>query len=171
MKPAPVKPILQLKHGSDIVLSGEDLLVLMQAVLGKGAAFNFRAKGLSMTPFIEDGDLLTVQPLSRCKLRLGAIVAFIRPTTGRLMVHRLVGKQDEGFLIRGDNAIAPANDLVQKQDILGCVTRVERNGRRIFLGLGPERYPIALFSKTGYLVRIINRLRVFIQFFVTKKIE
>jgi hypothetical protein len=37
------------------------------------------------------------------------------------------------------------------------VTQVERNGRQIWLGLGPERYLIALFPHSGLLLPVLRR--------------
>jgi hypothetical protein len=38
------------------------LVELARAVLAKGKSFRFHAPGLSMTPFIRDGDFVTIGP-------------------------------------------------------------------------------------------------------------
>ena len=159
MKPLPAKPAIWIKKGEDIAISSADLQELMKAVLSRGATFHFRAKGWSMTPFIKDGDAITIAPPSKEKLATGKVVAFTQPTSGQLTVHRVIGRHGSDFLIQGDNAIGQPDGLVHPQDILGCVTRVERNGRRVFLGLGPERYLVAIFSRHGWLDPVIRRLR------------
>ena len=59
----------------------------MQAVLETGAQFRFRARGMSMMPFIHDQDVVTVAPLLcfleaglRLKLATLGIVQYITPT-------------------------------------------------------------------------------------------
>ena len=39
-----------------------ELTALVRAVLDKGASFRFKAFGVSMTPFIQDGDVITIAP-------------------------------------------------------------------------------------------------------------
>ena len=159
MKPLPAKPAIWIKKGEDLAISGADLQVLMKDILSRGATFHFRAKGWSMTPFIKDGDAITIAPLSKEKLSIGKVVAFIQPASSQLTVHRVIGRQESDFLIQGDNAIGQPDGLVHPQDILGCVTRVERDGRRVFLGLGPERYLVAILSRHGWLDTVLRRLR------------
>jgi len=137
-------------QGADVPVSGPALVDLLQAVLAKGAQFRFRAAGFSMAPLVKDGDVVTISPLQERPPGLGDVVAFIHPGSGKLCVHRVVRKKKDSFFIRGDNAPVP-DGLVRKADILGRVTALERNGRRIYLGLGPERVLIALLSGRGPL--------------------
>jgi hypothetical protein len=104
-----------------------------------------------MTPFIKDGDLIAVSPVSKARPALGMVVAFVQPTTGTLMVHRIVKVMEENYLIQGDNTGGKPDGLFRQEDILGCITRVERDGRRVVLGLGPERYLVAILSRSGIL--------------------
>jgi len=167
LKSAPVKPVLLSKKGDELAISGEILLELMQAVLDRGVAFRFRAKGWSMTPFIRDGDEITIVPLTKENVTIGKVVAFIQPASGHLAVHRVIGRRGASYLIRGDNASSQPDGVVQLQDILGCVTRVERNGRRVYLGQGPERYLVAYLSRNGMLAAALRRLRAMKGIFLT----
>ncbi len=129
---------------------------LMAAVLARGAPFRFQASGWSMLPFICDGDVITLSP-PPARLRLGDVAAFVNPYTDRLTVHRVIARQGAGYLIRGDNT--PSQDgLISHAAILGCVTRVERRGRAMRLGLGPERLPIAVLSRCDWLIPGVARL-------------
>jgi signal peptidase I len=149
------KPALVSKRGEELPLSGADLIELLQAVLDKGVPFRFRAKGFSMSPFIKDDDVITVSPLSNDSTRLGDVVAFIRSETKKLVIHRVVGKQGEYFHIKGDN-IPDTDELIPEKNILGGVTKVERNGRKIYLGLGPERFLIASLTRRGLLFPLFH---------------
>ncbi len=131
----------------------------MQAVLARGALFHFRAKGLSMAPFIRDGDSVTIAPLEKESPSVGKVVAFIHPETAGLVIHRIIARQGPAFLIQGDNTAGQPDGWVQPQALLGCVIRVERDGRRVYLGLGPERYLVAFLSRNGWLAGVVNRAR------------
>ena len=155
MKSQRFKPVLLNRRGQDLSLSGPVLIDLLAAVLEKGARFRFQAKGFSMSPFIKDGDVVTVSPLSECSLGLGDVVAFINPAIRNLVVHRLVGKRGNSYLIKGDNT-AETDGSIAKTNILGCVTKVERNGKRVFLGLGPERFLLSILTRTGLLFPLLN---------------
>jgi hypothetical protein len=127
-------------------------------VLEKGAQFKFRAKGFSMSPFIRDGDVLTVSPFLDRSPAFGDVAAFIHPGTGEFVVHRMIGIRDGAYLIQGDAALE-SDGRVPKEKVLGRVTQIKRNGQRIFLGLGPERYLIAFLSCRGLLLRAMHPLR------------
>jgi hypothetical protein len=113
-----------------------------------------------MVPFIQDGDVLTVSPHPPRKSRLGEVVAFCHPETGKLMVHRVLARRPGGYLLQGDNTLE-ADGLIPFAHILGRLTRVERRGRRVRLGQGPERWLIAWLARAKLLQPLIDRtLRV-----------
>jgi signal peptidase I len=148
------EPSIFLNRGNELSLSGPALAELIQAVLDKETPFRFRAKGISMRPFIRHGDVITISPLSGNLPRCGDVVAFFRPVSKRLVVHRVVGRSDGFLLIKGDNA-ARDDGFIPTANILGCVTKVERNGKEVYLGLGPERFLIAFLTRRGLLFPLL----------------
>lgn len=138
----------------ELALSGPALLELLQAVLARGAPFRFRASGPSMFPFIRDGDVVTVAPLQGTRPHWGEVVACIRPGQDRLVIHRVVGRRGNSYLVKGD-AASGVDGLVQELDILGRVIRIERRGAEVRIGLGPERYVIAILVRSGLFPRVI----------------
>jgi signal peptidase I len=132
----------------------------MRAVLTKECSFRFQAKGWSMTPFIKDGDVITISPFMEKKPGLGDVVAYLRPGSEKLVVHRLVGRQGKAWLILGDNTPEDAMDFVARENVIGRVARIERNGKKVSLGLGTERAWIALFSRKGFLLPVLGRMRL-----------
>lgn len=148
-----LKSSLFVKKGNELSLSEPALRGLLQDVLAKGVPFRFKAKGFSMRPFIEDGDVITVVPFSPPEAHSGDVVAFIDPRVDRLAVHRIVAKSDEGILMRGDN-LPEEDGIVPMDNLLGLVTKVERQGQEVSLGLGPERRLVAFLSRKGYLLRL-----------------
>ena len=138
-------------------LSGQALEEFLRAVLAKGASFRFEARGFSMHPFIKDGEVITISPAQGGRLYSGDVVAFCHPETGRLTVHRIVNKNAQGFLLRGDNC-SEADGLVPAAGLLGRVTEVGGKNRIRRLGLGPERFFLALLSRYALLQPILDRI-------------
>lgn len=120
-----------------------------------------------MIPFIRGGDFVTIAPASRVRLRRGDIAAFARAETGPIVIHRVVQVHQDGLLTRGDNCPEP-DGLIPFSRILGYVTRVERDGRKLRLGLGPERRLIALLNRAGLLTRMLLPVRKLSRLFVPR---
>ena len=149
----------QLTQAANIELPNELLVDLMMDVLSRGSRFKFQAKGASMSPFIRDGDTLTIVPREQLKPAVGRVVACLKPQSQKLIVHRIIAAMDTSFLIKGDNSATKPDGWVSKEQILGMVGAVERGNREVKLGLGVERWLIATLSKQGLLTRILSRLR------------
>ena len=125
---------------------------LMVAVLNKDMPFRFSAPGFSMTPFIRNGDVITVAP---GRFRCGDVVAFVNSNCcGKLTVHRIVHISGEGYLIKGDNTPEP-DGRVPASSIIGRVVRVEHHGRQVRLGMGIDRIVIAFLSRRGWLTPVV----------------
>ena len=112
---------------------GRALRPLLADLLRSGTPVRLEVTGHSMSPFIRSGDVVTIEPLVGRRPALGEVVALA--PEGRLRVHRLVGWDRGRALFRGDVA-AGADPVASPDDLLGRVTRVERGGRRVRLGLG-----------------------------------
>jgi len=149
-------------------ISGEELAGLMRVVLEKKADFRFKAKGHSMSPFIKNLDIVTISPLFTNKgPYAGDVVAASFFERKSIMVHRIIAEKQGKFIIKGDNN--QSTDGVFEQDqIIGLVSCVERNDRKIWFGQGFFGKIIAIFSKSGLLNRIIlpvlRKLRRFFPF-------
>jgi hypothetical protein len=151
------QPQAFVQRDENSTLSGPVLTELLRAVLDRGEPFWFEAPGFSMSPFIQNGDTITVTPLAGGSPGRGEVVAFLRPDSDKLVVHRVVGQRGDMFLVRGDNG-GEECDLVPVASILGHVTRVERHGQPVRLGLGPERRLIAALSRLGLLQPVLRLL-------------
>jgi hypothetical protein len=153
-----MKPAALIRGRGELRLSGTSLTELMSAVLAKGKAFRFRAKGSSMSPFVKDADVITVSPLGGREPRAGDIVAFLHPKTGTIAVHRVVRASPGLFLLRGDNS-HDADGELPRDRILGVLTEVVRNGQRVRGISGRRSRTIALLSRSGGLYRGLGLLR------------
>ena len=135
-------------------ISSSALVDLLEDVLGREVPFRFKARGGSMTPFIRDGDVITIAPLSQQIAGLGSIVAFKRPETGSLVVHRIVAVSENAVLIHGDNNPQNSDGWIPCEYLLGRVIEIKRDGRHVWLGLGLERYLIAFLSRKKWLTPV-----------------
>jgi hypothetical protein len=152
----PAPPELYIRTGGDLILSGAALTLFFEAILARGIPFRFRARGLSMHPFIKDGDVVTISPIEEGQPGLGVVVAFLHPENRNLTLHRIVGTQPGGYLVRGDNAVQ-SDGLVSPARILGFVSQVERDGKVVKLGFGPERRLIGWLSRHSLLNALVSR--------------
>jgi hypothetical protein len=151
-KQQPLEHPVIMKDG--LSLSGEALIELMRAVHARGLPFRFAARGFSMTPFIKDGDVISVSLPSLRLPGMGDVVAFLDRETRLLCVHRIISRTILAVLTQGDNMPGKPDGWIPLKDVIGFVTRVERNGRKVRFCLGPERFIIALLSRSGLMETI-----------------
>lgn len=140
------KPCLYAVPGGVLSLSGPALRDLLRAILARNVPFRFRARGFSMSPFIRDDDIVTVSPKAGREPQAGDVVAVYHLQTQKLIIHRILARKAGGCLVQGDN-LSRSDGLILPENVLGRVTRVERDGRPVLLGLGPERRLIALLIR------------------------
>jgi signal peptidase I len=130
---------------------------LCKAILNKGAEFRFKASGFSMLPCIRSGDILTVSAFSGIPVKFADIVAFTHPVTEKLIIHRVLYKKKDTYLIKGDN-IYIVDGFIPLNNIIGRITKIERGGKEIRLGMGLER---AFFGFLSFM-RIFTLLSIFL---------
>jgi len=145
-------------EGRESTCEEDSWVKILKDKLARESLFRFKTKGYSMHPFIREGDSVVIAPLSSKRPHLGDIVAMVHPISGRLFIHRIVRKEGTYVITRGDNAVC-ADGRIPGQFIFGSVTRIERNGKSLSLGLGPERTLIALLSRKELLHPICGLLR------------
>jgi len=108
-----------------------------------------------MHPCIRDGDVITISPLEDRAPRMGEVAAFLDQETKKLMVHRVIARVRGGYLIKGDSNCGP-DGLLVFENLIGVVKRVERDGKTVCLGQGPERLFIALLSRFNLLQPLVH---------------
>lgn len=136
-------------------ISSRDFAGVAANLLQSGHAVRFRAGGSSMTPFVRDGDILTVMPVGNTRLRRGDIVLY-RRADGRVIAHRILGQEiGHGrpiLKIRGD-ARTGNPESVPADQILGYVARVQRGNSNAIVPPGRRRIPALLWARTGPATR------------------
>src|SRR5882762_8342189 len=107
-------------------------------LLRAGTSVCFEAKGLSMLPAIQDGDVLHVAPVSAGQLRCGEILLVEGEGStedgGKLWAHRLIAKDIRGdrFVTQGDASQEP-DAPVSAHQILGRVIAKESVMQRVIV--------------------------------------
>lgn len=140
-----------VSEGGTLSLSNIGQKELLLAMMERGAALRSTARGFSMHPFIRDKDVLTIAPLKNQPLSVGDVVAFTQPATDRLAIHRIIGRKNDGWIIKGDNCLEP-DGIVPDEKIIGRVSRIERGEKDVKLGVGSLRFLIAIVTRGNALL-------------------
>ena len=144
----------------ELKLDDDAFADLSAQILRQGGSFQFRARGSSMTPFIHDGDLLTIAPADLTDLQIGDVILY-RTRRDRVVAHRLVGRvREHGELVlqtRGD-ARLDSDSPVPADGVLGRAVRLQRGDRVMHLDHGPRRLAARLWIALHPLLRVAARL-------------
>lgn len=148
-----------VSHGEELHVSNLSQQELLRGMAERGVPLRTTVRGFSMAPFIRDRDVVTIAPITGVEPRVGDVVAFTLSESGRFAIHRVVARIGEGWLMRGDSA-PQADAVVTREQLIGRVVRVERDGRDVHVGLGGERAWIGALSRAGglHIARTLWRL-------------
>ena len=131
---------------------------LTSAVLKSGHNVRFRAFGTSMHPFIRDGDILEIMNLRDKPIRKWDVVLYEKDGTS-LVAHRVVRLLNEDgvkqFLIRGDALIVP-DGVIRREQVLGRVVALERNGKFIYINTRDHRLMALLWCTFTPVTKKLN---------------
>ena len=150
----------------ELRVGSEEFATLAGEVLARGRTLRFRARGVSMCPFIRDGDVVEVEPIGDRPICRRDVV-LRRGGDGRVLAHRVtrVTGRGEGALVhtRGDALGYPDGPISQRQ-VLGRVVNVAREGSRMSLRGGPRRLAVVFWAavrrvggRRGWIPRVLNR--------------
>jgi len=100
--------------------------------------------GMSMYPMLRDRrDRIVVIPLGEKRLKKYDLPLYRRPD-GKYVLHRIIGKKDGVYVIRGDNTYA--KEYVPKEWIVGYVSEFYRKGRHVLSSSRAYRLYAAFWS-------------------------
>jgi signal peptidase I len=144
---------IKAERGREVNLETPDFLEQARQLLSRNLPVELRMSGASMSPAIEDGDIITVEPVSDEPIRQGDIVLY-HSRFDTAVIHRVVridrSSSEKSILTRGDSA--SQNDLpVPVHRVLGRVKLVERAGERIKM-VRPKRGAFGVLF--GWLERL-----------------
>ena len=124
---------IKAERGREVTLETPDFLEQARQLLSKSIPVELRMSGGSMSPSIEDGDVVTVEPITGEPIRQGDIVLY-QSRYDTAVIHRVVrldrSSPERFILTRGDSA-AQSDLPIPLHRILGRVKLVERAGERI----------------------------------------
>jgi signal peptidase I len=145
---------IKAERGREVTLETPDFLEQARQLLSRSLPVELRMSGSSMRPAIEDGDIITLEPVNGEPIKQGDIVLY-HSRFDTAVIHRVIRLEralsERCIVTRGD--AATHNDSpVPLHRILGRVKRVERAGERIRMVV-PKRS----FSQT--LVAWLHRLK------------
>ena len=110
-------------------LSLEQLFPIIEEKLSCGGEVTFKPHGISMLPLLRQGkDSITVGKLDKKPSRLDVI--FYRRKNGQFVLHRIIGKDNNGYILCGDNQFAKEHGVTDDM-IIGIMTAFYRGGTRV----------------------------------------
>ncbi len=106
-----------------------ELFPLIEEKLKNGGEISFKPHGISMLPLIRQGkDSVTLEQLKEEPKKYDVI--FYRRADGQFVLHRIIGRDEEGLILCGDNQFVKEYG-VQKEQIIGIMTSVLRDGEKL----------------------------------------
>lgn len=122
-----------------------------------GATVYVRSYGNSMEPMLRTGDLAVVR--SARSYGIGDVVAYRSPELGHVVLHRIVARDGDTFVFRGDNNGFPDVEHLGAEHILGRLAlRVPRGGA-VVLWLGNPVHAVGLAAAASVVPGVLFRRR------------
>ena len=116
-------------------MNGVEFHDLAGQILHSGHGVRFQARGGSMQPFIQDGDILEVMPLAKQHVNCGDVL-LVEAGEGKLLAHRVVKIRSRdgnpAFLIKSEACSVPEG-WFGLENVLGRVVVVEHGEQHIQL--------------------------------------
>lgn len=112
----------------DKKISLSDMEAVITEVLENNSTVTITASGHSMEPLIRHGKDNVVLKKPERKPRKGDVV-FYKRNSGKLVLHRIIGEDENGFILRGDNQWSKEYGIDESQ-IIAVLDSVEKNGRK-----------------------------------------
>ena len=109
-------------------VSLKDIYPVMEEKLKNGGTVELPITGTSMNPLLYMGrDTVLIKKDSEYKI--GDII-FYRRDDGHFVLHRIIGENNDGFILCGDNQIIKEYGITPKH-IIAKVILINRNGKEI----------------------------------------
>lgn len=124
---------IKTERGPVIHLETPDLLKRARYELSRHHPVLLRVSGTAMQPALDDGDLVTVEPVNAQSVRAGDIVLYqsLRDTA---LIHRIVrmeARSSGRFMVTRGDACATTDVPVPIHHVMGRVTSIDRDGETI----------------------------------------
>ena len=132
---------------------------LMEEALAQGNSVRVRVTGRSMIPFLNGGEIVTIEPSAALQPAIGDLVLFRDPHKQQLVVHRVLWVRSDGAVRAKGDGLKSLDAPVGRRDILGRVNRIEMpDGRSIDLLAPDQRRRSKRTARFGLLRIAIRKL-------------
>lgn len=119
-------PKFKRKGVNSLTISNANLADILGSTVHKEASLKFTARGRSMFPYICNGDVITIHPVSKKQIRLGDVVAYVCKKNKKIIIHRIINKCKGKYRLKGDNLFR-GDGLHDEKEILGYVEKIHRS--------------------------------------------
>jgi signal peptidase I len=129
MRSQPIKT----ERGPEICLDMPDLLKRARYELSRQKPVVLRVSGSAMRPELNDGDLVTVEPVNAQSVRTGDIVLY-QSLWDTALIHRVLRFEQRAggrFVVTRADASSTPDVPVPVHHIMGRVAAIDRNGERV----------------------------------------
>lgn len=104
------------------------LLNEVERLIADGHSVTLTIRGDSMNPFLVDGrDQVVLSPFKDKDIVPGAVV-LAREEGGRILLHRIISRQNHRLILQGDGNIG-YTEQTTISDVLGLLTKIIRKGK------------------------------------------
>ena len=142
---------MPIEHGTRAAIAAS----LAREHLLRTGTLRIRVTGASMLPALRPGDELEFQACAASEVPSGAVALYRRGE--RLVVHRVVNREGESLVTRGD-ALAQPDPPVAADEVMGQLVVVKRYGRqRHILPPANQRVASWLLRRSDLLTRAFLR--------------
>lgn len=126
---------------------------IMKETLEGGGNVTFKPCGISMLPLLRQGiDSVRLQKPTGSLKRLDII--FYRRANGQFVLHRIVGKNKNGYILRGDNQVENEYNI-QTDSVIAVATHIVRGNKEISCNS-------ALYKLYARFFRPLRRVKIFV---------
>lgn len=134
----------------------EQMEETIRKVLEKGGTFTFYPRGTSMQPFVVQGrDKITLESLPTQVKKYDVIL--YKRENGAFVLHRVVGKKEDGYVFRGDNQFV--NEYgIKREQMIGIMTEIIRGDDVIRVNDTKHRLWARFWVNTVFFRRVKNFL-------------
>lgn len=106
----------------------EEFYPIIKEQLESGGTVGLPITGTSMLPLLVQGrDSVTLSPAEKVKVN---DIIFYRRDNGAFVLHRIIGIDDKGYVLCGDNQWVKEYGI-KDRNIIGVVTGINRDGKII----------------------------------------
>ena len=143
----------------------EELYPVIKETLDNGGEFSFISHGTSMSPMLGNGTHKVYLKKQNGPLKKNDI-PLVRREDGGFVLHRIIGKNKDGYIICGDRQLIYEYGIKDEM-IIGVLSGYEKIGEDIIHRLGDKDYKkylrrlsaIRLLKHFYHKVRVVFKLR------------